>query len=83
MFSRTSSYFSLIPFIASLIPLALISPTVQSQGEEQISHKFTLGSYFSKGEYGGVEETSINIFQYLTNLPNFPGFYRLRHRILG
>ncbi len=75
MFSRNISTVSVIPglsFQLLLIFVPFFPQAVQAQEEENTSHKITLGSYFSKGDYGAVEETSINYFPVSYEIARFP-----------
>jgi len=53
------------------ILILLLSHSVHAQ-EASKGHKFTLGSYFSQGDYGSTEETDITYFPVSYEVTTFP-----------
>lgn len=64
---------AIVPSPRSLIVLLilLINQSATAQDEPKV-HKFTLGSYFSQGDYGSTEETDITYFPISYELTTFP-----------
>ena len=64
---------AIVPSPRSLIVLLilLINQSATAQDDPKV-HKFTLGSYFSQGDYGSTEETDITYFPISYELTTFP-----------
>lgn len=64
---------AIVPSPRSLIVLLilLINQSATAQDDPKV-HKFTLGSYFSQGDYGSTEETDITYFPVSYELTTFP-----------
>lgn len=60
-------------FIISLLSPVLILPGVlAAQEAPDTTHKFTVGSYFSSGDYGAEEDTYIRYFPFSYEFARFP-----------
>lgn len=64
---------AIVPSARSFIVLLilLINQSATAQDDPNV-HKFTLGSYFSQGDYGSTEETDITYFPVSYELTTFP-----------
>lgn len=76
-----------LPLILSqvfLVCLASIqAPELTAQEDQGLSHKFTLGSYLSRGDYGASQDTDINFFPLSYELTSFPWILSLSVPYLG
>jgi len=62
------------PKLLPVLPLLLLSlpASVSAQEENDFTHKFTLGGYFSSGDYGADRDTDITYFPLTYEVARFP-----------
>lgn len=61
----------------------LQAPALLAQEEPSPSHKFTLGTYLSRGDYGALQDTDISFFPLSYELTSFPWILSVSVPYLG
>ena len=74
-----------VPLLNTLVlcPALLVAPFSAAQEESALVQKFTLGSYFSSGDYGAERDTDIAYFPLSYEVSTFPWVFSVTVPYLG